>query len=133
VNFECESGVRAQTAIQPEGTREASLAPVFLPNTPTPRNGPTEVDLWGLPFVGKLPELKKKGQAKGWAAPPGSGPTGETCGTCAHAYANHGHRKTFWKCELVRATLGPGTDIRLKWAACHRWEAKIANSQGEAA
>jgi len=29
-----------------------------------------------------------------------------------------------WKCGLVKATGGPGTDIRLKWAACSRWEAK---------
>lgn len=32
--------------------------------------------------------------------------------------------KRYWKCGLVKATGGPGTDIRLKWAACSRWEAK---------
>lgn len=58
---------------------------------------------------------------KGNAAPIGGGPTGETCGTCAHAYCVE-YAKRYHKCRLVKATRGPGTDIRLKWAACSRFE-----------
>jgi hypothetical protein len=69
------------------------------------------------------PRKAKKGQPKGNAAPIGSGPKGETCKTCRHAYAVK-FAKTYHKCGLVYATSGPGTDIRLKWAACSRWEFK---------
>lgn len=76
---------------------------------------------WDEPM--KLPKAKR-GQPKGNAAPIGSGPQGETCKTCRHSYAVK-FAKTYHKCRLVRATSGPGTDIRLKWAACSRWEAKL--------
>jgi hypothetical protein len=69
------------------------------------------------------PHKAKKGQPKGNAAPIGSGPEGETCGTCAHSYRIQ-LAKTYHKCALVKATGGPGTDIRLKWAACSQWKAK---------
>lgn len=42
-----------------------------------------------------------------------------TCGDCARAVA-HTRNRTWWKCELVPITFGPGTDIRLKWPACDR-------------
>lgn len=67
---------------------------------------------------------RRNTMAKGNAAPRGSGPAGETCGTCANAYCLN-YSKRYWKCRLVKATGGPATDIRLKWAACSRWEAKI--------
>jgi hypothetical protein len=69
-----------------------------------------------------IPTKKKRGQAKGNAAPIGSGPKGETCGTCAHCYTRE-FSKSYHKCDLVKASGGPGTDIRKKWAACARWEA----------
>ena len=75
---------------------------------------------WDQPM---RPRKAQRGQPKGNAAPIGSGPTGETCRTCRHAYSV-GYSKNYWKCSLVKATGGPGTDIRLKWAACSRWEAK---------
>lgn len=74
------------------------------------------------------PTIKaKRGQPKGFAAPIGSGPQGETCKSCQHAYCRS-FAKTYWKCALVKATGGPGSDIRLKWAACSRWEAKQGSS-----
>lgn len=60
---------------------------------------------------------------RAYAAKPGSGPDGERCGTCAHAVAREFGRR-YWKCALVPATKGPGTDIRLKTPACKKWEAK---------
>jgi hypothetical protein len=60
---------------------------------------------------------------KGYAAHPGSGPEGETCGTCKNLISRH-MSKTYFKCDLVDWTGGPGTDIRKKSPACSHWEAK---------
>lgn len=62
---------------------------------------------------------------KGYAAPPGSGPSGETCKTCAHSYRRESGAKAYRKCDLVRATKGPGSDILLRSPACSRWEPKV--------
>ncbi len=64
-------------------------------------------------------------QACGYAAVPGTGPAGETCKTCRHAYAVEFARR-YWKCDRIRPTRGLGTDIRLKAPACRRWQAKEA-------
>ena len=74
---------------------------------------------------------KRKGNRKddprGNAAPIGTGPDGETCGTCKHCWARR-MSKRYYKCGLVRSTGGPKTDIRLKWAACSRWEARTVEA-----
>lgn len=58
---------------------------------------------------------------KGMAGPPGTGPEGETCGTCANTvYVQYAKR--YYKCKLVNYTSGPATDIRLKTPACRHWE-----------
>lgn len=61
---------------------------------------------------------------KGHAARPGTGPAGETCGTCRH-YTVRQMAKTYRKCGLMRAawTGGPGTDIRKRDPACSLWDA----------
>lgn len=56
--------------------------------------------------------------------PIGSGPAGETCGTCAHKTRVHYHDKCYLKCDLVEWTHGAGTDIRAKWPACRAWQPK---------
>lgn len=43
---------------------------------------------------------------------------GETCGSCVHSKKHW----RYWKCDLVEHTFGPGTDIRVSWPACQRWE-----------
>lgn len=55
----------------------------------------------------------------------GPGPEGERCGTCRFKLST-GLRNTrrYFKCELTKNTWGPATDIRLKWPACAKWEAK---------
>jgi hypothetical protein len=48
---------------------------------------------------------------------------GATCGSCAHLVTNGGRRGRSWfKCGLVPVTSGPGTDVRLSWPACQRWD-----------
>lgn len=75
-------------------------------------------DLFGNEVTEQRPSL-----AQGYAKPPGSGPAGERCGTCAHAVAHHYNNKTYWKCGLLRNhwTRSYGSDIRLKSPACSLW------------
>lgn len=65
-------------------------------------------------------------QPKGYAAPPGTGPAGETCGSCRHRTGKGTGQKTFPGCALTRAcwTSGRGTDILVRAPACRKWEAK---------
>ena len=62
---------------------------------------------------------------KGHAWKPGTGPAGETCGSCKHYVRKKYNRRIHLKCGLVEAqwTHGPGSDIRAKDPACKKWEA----------
>lgn len=55
----------------------------------------------------------------GYAASPGTGPAGQTCGTCAHCrlQINGWH-----KCALVLATASRKTDISRRAPACLAWQ-----------
>lgn len=83
-----------------------------------------ELDMFGAPVPVALTAKQRKELAQGYARRPGSGPVGETCGTCANCYASHYNRKTYYKCEVIRHrwTNGPGTDIRKKSPACDLWQ-----------
>ncbi len=72
-------------------------------------------DLFGDP----VREPIKGAIPAGYVAPPGTGPSGETCATCKHAVRS----KHFSKCGANRArwTGGIKTDIRLRTAACNQW------------
>lgn len=61
-------------------------------------------------------------KAAGYAAPPGTGPAGETCGSCGHL-ARRRFAKVYLKCGLMEAhwTGGTGTDVRAKSPACRNW------------
>lgn len=67
--------------------------------------------------------LRARDTAKGYAALPGTGPAGETCGSCANLARNR-VAKVYLKCGLMRAiwTGGAGTDVRARSPACRRWE-----------
>lgn len=71
--------------------------------------------------VGRRPTAKR-----GHAAPPGTGPTGETCRGCAHKHSmvSQGGTKRWIKCDLRRATWtsGPGTDILASSPACSKFQ-----------
>lgn len=59
-------------------------------------------------------------EPRGYAHFPGTGPEGETCGSCKHI-----QRYRRWaKCALARAvhTCGRGSDILVRAAACSKWE-----------
>jgi ribosomal protein L37AE/L43A len=59
----------------------------------------------------------------GYCASPGTGPKGETCGSCKHHVVKR-LAKNYHKCNLARAawTGGRKTDIRVRAPACLRWE-----------
>ena len=52
--------------------------------------------------------------------PIGSGPAGETCGTCRHKTTMPQTAGRYLKCHLVERywTRGAGTDIKARWPAC---------------
>jgi hypothetical protein len=68
-------------------------------------------------------KARKTPAPKGYAALPGTGPEGETCGSCRYLYRRQ-YAKTYLKCELMKPywTGGQGSDIRAKTPACRRWE-----------
>jgi hypothetical protein len=74
-----------------------------------------------------LPEsalnARRLSRKHGHAAAPGAGPSGETCGSCAHLFRNQ-QAKVYLKCGLMNAywTGGYATDVRAGDAACRRWE-----------
>ena len=73
---------------------------------------------------------RESGEPRGFAARPGSGPVGETCGSCAHCARIGYHRRRYLKCRVIRHrwTHGPGTDIRAKAPACSFWQATTAEA-----
>lgn len=90
-------------------------------------------DLFGNPLPRREVKLTKTGKPKrksakpqGHAWAPGTGPVGETCGSCKHMVRRHKAR-TYIKCGLVkeRWTQGSGTDIRARDAACLKWTKKL--------
>lgn len=69
-------------------------------------------------------------QPRGYFAPPGTGPAGETCRTCKHrVVSGTGSGKTFPKCGLNRAkwTSGRGSDILVSAPACRVWESNTSS------
>ena len=67
---------------------------------------------------------RKPTPPRGYAMPPGTGPAGETCGSCQHIVRKGGNARAYLKCGLNRArwTSGQGTDIRARSPACKKWE-----------
>jgi hypothetical protein len=46
---------------------------------------------------------------------------GKRCGDCRH-FQRFKQGTRWQKCDLTRQTGGPGTDWRVKWVACGKWE-----------
>lgn len=80
-------------------------------------------DLFGAPIIEPSKAKRKPTVKRGYAAPPGTGPDGETCGSCAHI-ASKPMAKTYHKCGLMKRawTGGSGSDVLVKSPACRLWE-----------
>ena len=79
-----------------------------------------QLDLFGAP---PKPE-RRSTVPQGHVMHPGSGPEGETCGTCAHAvHFRRSASKAWYKCGLNtgRWTYSRFTDIRVSDPACSKW------------
>ena len=70
-----------------------------------------------------LSHLRGGTQAKGYAAMPGTGPKGETCGSCDHLVRKRLAR-VHRKCGLMERhwTGGEGTDVLTTAPACRSWK-----------
>lgn len=53
----------------------------------------------------------------------GRGPLEKMCRTCSHIKIRT-FRRNYYKCDLRRDTRGPGTDHRLFWPSCSKYEEK---------
>lgn len=82
-------------------------------------------DLFGHETPEGREKVGKRGarRANGYAAPPGTGPDGETCGTCRHMVRRM-YSRVYFKCNIMRShwTGGYATDIKAGAPACRRWE-----------
>lgn len=48
---------------------------------------------------------------------------GQVCENCAHLFRGRYHDRNYFKCRLYTPwTHGPGTDWRLSWQACGKFE-----------
>jgi hypothetical protein len=91
---------------------------------PLPRDNPAIPDGPAkTPLEQKREKRRASEQPRGTYAAPGTGPLGETCGSCRHATQLGGHR-TWYKCAKARRlwTNSVRTDIRLSTPACIGWE-----------
>lgn len=96
----------------------------------------TDLDLFGNPLPPPPPPARDKAQAarrraaipRGFAAPPGTGPEGETCGSCTHIRRTESASgKVFPKCALRQSdwSCTARTDIRVRAAACRHHVKKL--------
>ena len=51
----------------------------------------------------------------------GRGPEGAKCRTCVHLVV-HERARRYYKCLKRGVTFGPGTDHRVNWPACGKYE-----------
>jgi hypothetical protein len=67
----------------------------------------------------------RNGKVRGlYAATPGSGPPGKTCGDCAFLRFT-GNVKHYPKCGLVKYTHGDATTIQRRSPACAKFEQHV--------
>lgn len=90
------------------------------------------IDLFGeVPAIAAKPvHGKHYCEPRGYAMPPGSGPAGETCGTCQNLTRAQYTAGRYYKCALAKSlwTHGRKTDVLVHSPACAKWLAKTERS-----
>jgi hypothetical protein len=83
-------------------------------------------DLFGDPVSLKRGVGRNYVKPNGYYFAPGTGPAGETCGSCAHCVRKHLSCRNVYKCWLNRDNWGGTrrTDILLVAPACKFWKAE---------
>lgn len=86
-----------------------------------------EVPLFELPAPSG-PAKPAKGSSGAYLENPmlyvhGPGPQGRICNSCAHLGLYEGNTSNYYKCSLRGITHGAGTDHRIRWPACAKYEA----------
>ena len=83
-------------------------------------------DLWG----NEIADVDAKARHDlAHADRPGTGPAGETCGSCGQMQHWEGGSKYYKKCGLVPHSNGAGTDIRNRDHACSKWTGLNSNTR----
>jgi len=81
-------------------------------------------DLFGGPDTAPPPKRSPNARVVGYGAPPGTGPAGQTCGTCGNCWRkNTGGRRTYLKCLVGHVSSSKASDIKARSPACHKWKA----------
>ena len=79
-----------------------------------------------LDVGGDITPVKTRGkhyiERRGYAYSPGSGPAGETCGTCQHIQRYRKWAKCAVYLKMKKRTNSRGTDILVRAPACKYWE-----------
>lgn len=89
---------------------------------------PLQNTLFGAPEPAKADHRYTSKPTGGYAAAPGTGPEGETCGSCGHCRFKEIHRGTrarrFYKCGLAMRdwSASRDTDVLRTSPACRYWE-----------
>lgn len=94
-----------------------------------PRPAPPVYDIFGDRIYTPMPIRPGKRREPtpwGYYGPPGTGPVGQTCGTCAHAARIRLSQKAIYKCRRNEAKWSHSrkTDILVRTPACIGWETK---------
>jgi hypothetical protein len=55
----------------------------------------------------------------------GPGPAGKRCKTCDRLYYRPGSARRYYKCPLHGDTHGAGTDHRVSWPACAKYQEAV--------
>ena len=91
----------------------------------------TLFDLSGIPVVEPTPQVTERAENPCLALY-GSGTPGQACRGCVHLRyrPRRNPAQRFWKCDLRRLTDGRGTDHKVSWPSCARYEARTEEYHG---
>jgi hypothetical protein len=94
------------------------------------------MDLFGEDTPQKEPQRRRKKNKSGSLIfnpcinSYGEGPAGAKCKTCKYLLYKHRTRR-YYKCHFRYITSGPGSDHKINWPACGKYEKALENGQDE--